>query len=850
MRTTLGTGDTMRKIVIAILLLLLIVFPAMAATNSRTSVQDSVEEFINGYRDGSTQVGSNIQIPYGDGTFYSMSFPVPNSTSATISVTNLNTAAETFAYGWKNSTRWLNSSDYRHTYTGDINYLFSHRYSFNYPVGSTGATIDDVWVDGGISQESMTLYNDAIIVESGSGLEESNYIEFDGTDDYGTITLPQKFNLRSNWSLSYMYWCTAISTNSNQVNIYNSTNENNRLSIGTYYNSNRPQYMYYMDAGGTSNTFYNTSAAVHPLGTWVHVRMECNGANLYLYENGRQEKWGTLGGTGSMWVDRISIGGRLSGGTLTYDSNCKMDDLRFYSGRAVSTSNTTSEATYMWNCVNGVSNSVPTNLKINGKSLVYYSMYGSSNTISETFQVDDVTVNFLNTAPTYSSMSPDGTVTNSSTVELSLSAHDADTSYSPNIYATFYVDNVSKGTSATVGDGTISLEVDGLTSDSHNWYATVYDGWSGTITTATKTFTMPGDMDIRDETTGELIDDRNVTVDFYSANASLTTITADGTVDLTGLPTTNLLVSATATGYTPRKTVILDMYDTNSIYMIDSDQDIVYNSFVLNRQTISGNPDDYIVKINKYINGTKQTVFSSFFDFDGKCGTYLKAADVYELVIVSPDGIESEYGLLYPDPDGVVDIAFQGITFNDYVNTWISVNSTIYHDTGVTIAGYTQSDQSHAVNPIYVTNSTYTITDSDGNIVYTDTSNSSTYLYQYILTQSDRYTIDYYVYGEDASGQQYDYHRTDILDFSNGVVTFMPNAPTWLITLCVTFICILTIVAFSEYRSDLGAGVSFAIYAWCDYQGFIDVSYLGMSIMALVTMGAFMRTRRTIRRGG
>lgn len=189
------------------------------------------------------------------------------------------------------------------------------------------------------------------------------------------------------------------------------------------------------------------------------------------------------------------------------------------------------------------------------------------------------------------------------------------------------------------------------------------DTWAGQTISSTEGFYVLSTLYIRDEQDFEnTIDDSTITLNFYTENTSTTKTSSSGSVDLTGLPISNILVTASADGYYDRKTVITSLYDTQNIYLISENTSVIYNTFKLNTQSISYPVTSYWIDVQKPMNGTVDTVFSSYFGFDGSCGTYLIEGDVYRLVIHSPDGSEVSYGWLYPDPDGTMDITITSET--------------------------------------------------------------------------------------------------------------------------------------------------------------------------------------------
>jgi len=216
----------------------------------------------------------------------------------------------------------------------------------------------------------------------------------------------------------------------------------------------------------------------------------------------------------------------------------------------------------------------------------------------------------------------------------------------------------------------------------HTWYATVTDSWSGSVTTPSYTFYSPEDLFIYDESNGNLITGDTLTVSFFTDNTSSSTTTTDGSVSMVGLPSTQMLISVSGDDWTPRKTILTDQTQNASVYLINASADVIYNQLVVDKNTATYPITQYWIEIQKPVNDSVVTVFASFLDFDGRCGTYFIATDIYKLIIHSPDGTEYSYGWLYPDAiDNLIDISLPFDSGNDYINNWLSDSFTSDEDT-------------------------------------------------------------------------------------------------------------------------------------------------------------------------
>lgn len=836
-KITQGTGESMRQIIIAVMLLLLISLPAMAATNSYTIEKTTTSELSTGaWYSGCTISSDRIFFNSGNGYYVSSAFNTPNQTYS--SANTFTPSKDDMDYGWYgNSLTWINSTDYRELTAGFIGY--SIRYPF-YDISCS-----DAWFYSSGDIQTPTVSGNPTILVTDVYKPWQNRIHFDGSGDY--LTTAFNYNCKEAHTIAVMVYDEDKPGYGSVIRMQNATSsayiDFQMVDPG---GSEWWQINIRDSAGNTAA--YGNSSKRHTYGETQYIVIRTDGSNIYLYSNGVLQTSGSLSFAGNLKMTSIMLGSGLGGDWKGY-----MDEFRFYRGDVGSSYASTSSTlyTFMNNCWSGTGNLQDLNYAMKNSFIssysgnTYFSVYSWRGSTGDP-SIGDISNTFLNTIPIYGTSYPDGIDYPSSDVTLRVgSAHDADISYTSNITAAFYVDGVSKGTSTITSNGNIDKNIGSQTGGLHEWYAIVYDPWGGSITTDTYEFGVTSTLYIKDEETNELINSSEVTVSFYTDNTSVVRTSSNGSISLYGLPTSDMLVSASADGYISRKTIVFSLYDTNSIYLLNDSADVIYQKFVLNTQTISGSPTDYILKIQKPMNGTVNTVFSSYFDFDGVCGTYLIESDVYQLVIVAPDGTESTYGYLYPDPDGQIDIAYEGISFNEYVNAWLVTNTTINKDTKSISLAYTEAEQTNSLNPISVTEATMIVTDEAGNQVYNVTVTDSSYVFQYIAASEGLYNVNLAITGEDEDGQEFSYTKSFAADFIDDHFQFMPDAyPDWLKMLVIVFLCILLLVSFGGYRSDLACGLSFGLLAFSAYQDWISVSALALGVLFIIVMAAFFRLQR------
>jgi hypothetical protein len=241
--------------------------------------------------------------------------------------------------------------------------------------------------------------------------------------------------------------------------------------------------------------------------------------------------------------------------------------------------------------------------------------------------------------------------------------------------------------------------------------------------------------------------------------------------------------------------------------MISENTSVIYNTFKLNTQSISYPATDYWIDIQKPMNGTVETIFSSYFGFDGSCGTYLITSEVYRLVIHSPDGTDITYGWLYPDPDGTMDITITSSAGVDMVTDWLTTTFTV-DDEADTISWYYLSEQS-------IDTATFTVKENNETVQeYSVDATSNTFVYNSDSSKHN-YQITLSITTDD--GEEYEVTKMVTLNQDN-LNPFPSGYPDWFKQAIVSAVAIMCILAFSSYRVDvgclMGAGVFCTAYTF------------------------------------
>ncbi|WP_321417270.1 LamG-like jellyroll fold domain-containing protein [uncultured Methanomethylovorans sp.] len=820
----------MRKIIMVVMLLFLIALPAMAATNSYTKTLTTTTELSNGaWYTGYTISGDRIVHASGAGEYISPVFTAVNLTSGDVTYTD-DTGNNVIDYAWLYSnSQWLNSTDGRHVTGGHA--FYNIRYPFS---GSSGGITPDVSiVDSGSSHQDATLGGGATIYSVLNHRYE-NYISFDGAGDY----------TRTNYAYDYDagWWCIAamIKPDGTAGSPIGISDSGSNAVIELQYIDAAADYWQLLvrDQNDNAVSSYNASVTITP-NNWHYIVMYADATYVYVYMDGKYVTKidMTYNASSQLNLDYIQLGGIYFGGNNIADWAGDMDEFRFMHGALPASERSASGimGTYMTACVNGNIPPKKDTYKLAGAAdanlytvITGYSIGG--------YYVNDISMTWTNTKPNIVSMFPvdDYTYDTDPIVTLSVNVTDADITYEDFISAFFYVDGEYEGSASSSTNGEIQQNIGTFTGGYHTWVANIQDSWSGVTTTSTEGFYVLSILYIRDEQDFEnLIDDATVTINFYTENTSTTKTSSDGTVDLSGLPVQNLLVTASADGYESRKTIITSLYDAQNIYLISENASTIYNTFKLNTQSISYPVTDYWIDVQKPMNGTVDTVFSSYFGFDGSCGTYLIEGDVYRLVIHSPDGSEVSYGWLYPDPDGTMDITITSSSGSNYVTDWLSSGFTFDEDADTITFSYDSDEEIEAA--------TFVATENNESVAsYSLDTNSGTFV---LASDSSKHEYLITVTIETEDGKFYNVTQAFTLNPEN-IDPFPSSYPEWFKQVVVSAIAIVCILAFSAYRADVGCVLGAGVFCTAYIFDWFPIGQAAIYTIILIATAAVIKFKK------
>lgn len=252
-----------------------------------------------------------------------------------------------------------------------------------------------------------------------------------------------------------------------------------------------------------------------------------------------------------------------------------------------------------------------------------------------TADLHDESVLFQAADPSGSNADPTGE-TNNYDGDVSLDVNDSDFGLAQGDSVTVTATNSSGstiGTTTISSNQTVTFSFSALAGENTiTWELS--DSYDGDNQTVTQTFSTPGTLYLRNETSPDTLvtTSSNVTVRFFGDDGTIVERTTnDGTVDLSGLPgDTTLVVRVDAEGYVTRKAVITGLFDQQSVYLLNDSVSSSEIVFELSDPTGEFPPGETYLYVEKPI--------TRDFDGDGNNTTEYRtiAADVFGATAAYP----------------------------------------------------------------------------------------------------------------------------------------------------------------------------------------------------------------------
>lgn len=257
--------------------------------------------------------------------------------------------------------------------------------------------------------------------------------------------------------------------------------------------------------------------------------------------------------------------------------------------------------------------------------------------------------------------SPSETVGDSPTLSVDVSDPDFATPQGDSLTAAWFVDGEKRGETPVTSNGQISYDVQSISAGSHTWHVEVTDEQGHTTTSATFDINIASQLRIYNEAApADLVDNATVEVQYFfdESNPDQSIVvqreTSNGVVNMTGLPAAQpFIVVADAEGYQPRRIYVESLFDQQQIYLLPDNKTSVGVRFKLRDYSGRFPADETIMKIQRPLNGTWQTVHGDRFGSTGEFPATLAYNERHRLILVNTEtGRERVVGPYTPLSDG------------------------------------------------------------------------------------------------------------------------------------------------------------------------------------------------------
>lgn len=264
-----------------------------------------------------------------------------------------------------------------------------------------------------------------------------------------------------------------------------------------------------------------------------------------------------------------------------------------------------------------------------------------------TARLHDEMIQFTNAQPRIdnSSATPSGGAA-AATIPVELNISVSDRTFGrpqgESLTVEFFIDGSSVGTDTLSANGTASLTTSATGGD-HQWSVNVSDAHGGTTPSAAFSFTVPNELQVRNETApSELVD--NVTVEiraFANETGTVQVIernTSDGTINMTGFPADQpFIVVAQANGYHDRRIFVRSLSETQTIYLLPSSEPVADTIFRIDDYTGNFPTDTTVLLVQRALNGSYRTVLGDFFGATGEFPAELADGQRHRLVLFNAE---------------------------------------------------------------------------------------------------------------------------------------------------------------------------------------------------------------------
>ena len=252
-------------------------------------------------------------------------------------------------------------------------------------------------------------------------------------------------------------------------------------------------------------------------------------------------------------------------------------------------------------------------------------------------------------------------------ISVDVSDDDFSTSMGDTVEVTFREgDGTLIGSHTLTEDGTVTDEYD-AGPGMNEWYVEASDAYGNSVTSPVHTFEMPDTLFVRDEQTGELLDDlpEDIELQIQGETFSELRTTSDGTINMAGLPVNErLTVTISAEGYEDRRTVVDSLFREQDVFLLEEDPENVDNILRVEDNTGSFPRGTTVVYVNRLIEvdgETKPRVIAA--DETGaanEVAVTLQSGHRYTIMVENRAGDRRDLGQYTPTLSGEVTLQIVG----------------------------------------------------------------------------------------------------------------------------------------------------------------------------------------------
>lgn len=279
---------------------------------------------------------------------------------------------------------------------------------------------------------------------------------------------------------------------------------------------------------------------------------------------------------------------------------------------------------------------------------------------------------------------PDGYETQAEATEFTVDVSDPDfaEAHDEELHAELVSSGEVQADTYTSSNGTVSLNAS--LPNSGEWFWRITDRYGHTVTTESRNITLPSSLYIYNESDpDQLIDDQTVTVQFYLKSGEQLVFertTDDGSVSMAGIPANQPFVAvANADGYRSRRIFVSSLLDTQSIYLLPTEEEYTEVVFDVRDYTGRFDGEESVLKVQRALGGEWHTVSADYLGASGEVATQLAYNERHRLIAENVEtGARRELGAFTPTTSGteVVRITSSESVLDDAQGVTVSVSPT------------------------------------------------------------------------------------------------------------------------------------------------------------------------------